>query len=195
MYLCQTSCQDEVFHERSSDEILSLQQISDLDSGASKMSRSLDKQVEERLRLGNGKKNIYARLQTPENRAKLVFFLNNKTTMARRKHFMWINLFLCAALLGMTLRRLLAISFTGHFDFFLVFDFIVPTINFYILREILLFHRTGYQFLAILTALALVYPQNRIMPDLLINLGMIALALFLYFRMFPREEILPLPAE
>lgn len=154
------------------------------------MSGSLDKQVEEQLRLGKGKKKIYKRLQTPENRPKLTFYLNNKTTLRRRKDFMWINLFLCAALLGMTVRRLLAISYTGHFDFFLFFDFVVPTINFYILREVLLFQRTGYQFLAILTGLALVYPQNRIMPDLLINIGMIALAVFLYFRMFPQKEII-----
>ncbi|MDW7772360.1 MAG: hypothetical protein SCH71_05645 [Desulfobulbaceae bacterium] len=156
------------------------------------MSRSLDKEVEELLRLGKGKKEIYKRLQTPKNKAKLVFYLNNKSTLARRKEFMWINLFLSAALLGMTIRRLLAISITGHFDFFLFFDFIVPTINFYVLREILLFQRTGYQFLAILTGLALIYPENRIMPDLLINLGMIALALFLYFRIFPKQEVITL---
>ncbi|MDH3329967.1 MAG: hypothetical protein OEM01_12095 [Desulfobulbaceae bacterium] len=152
------------------------------------MSKSLDKQVEELLRTGKGKNKIYTQLQTPENRAKLIFYLNNKSTLARRKEFMWINLFLCAALLGMTVKRLLAISFTGHFDFYLFFDFIVPTINFYVLREILLFQRNGYQFLAILTGLALLYQQNRILPDLLINLGMIALAVFLYFRIFPKEE-------
>jgi len=154
------------------------------------MSKPLDKQVEELLRLGRGKKKIYDQLQSPGNRSKLIFYLNNKATLNRRKKFMWINLLLCAALLGMTVRRLLAISFTGHLDFFLFFDFIVPTINFYVLREILLFHRTGYQFLAILTGLALLYQQNRVLPDLLINLGMIALAVFLYFRMFPREEML-----
>jgi len=152
------------------------------------MPGALEKQVEEQLRLGKGKKKIYNSLQTPDNRAKLIFILNNKTTLARRREYLWINLFLSAALLGMTVRRLLAISFTGHFDFYLFFDFIVPTINFYVLREILQFQRAGYQFLTILTALALVYPQNRQLPDLLINIGMIALSLFLYFRMFPREE-------
>lgn len=154
------------------------------------MSKSLDKQVEELLRRGKGKKEIYRELQTQENRTKLAFFLNNKTSLARRKKYMWINLSLCAALLGMTIRRLLAISFTGHFDFLLFFDFIVPTINFYVLREILLFQRTGYQLLAILTGLALLYQQNRVLPDLLINLGMITLAMFLYFRMFPKEEVI-----
>lgn len=154
------------------------------------MARSLDRKVEEELRLGKGKRKIYELLKTPENKVKLAYLLNSKTTLARRKEFMWINLFLCGALLGMTVRRLLSISFTGHLDFYLVFDFIVPTINFYILREILLFQRNGYQFLAILTTLSLVYAENRAMPDLLINLGMIALALFLYYRMFPRQELI-----
>lgn len=152
------------------------------------MPKALDKQVEELLRSGKEKRKIYAQLKTPENKHKLVFFLNNKAAVVQRKKFVWINLFLCAALLGMTLRRLLAISFTGHFDFLLFFDFIVPTINFYVLREILLFQRTGYQFLAILTGLALLYQQNRAFPDFLINIGMIALAVFLFFKMFPREE-------
>ena len=30
------------------------------------------------------------------------------------------------------------------------------------------------------------------MPDLLINIGMIFLAVFLYFRMFPKDELLTL---
>lgn len=159
------------------------------------MSKSLDKKVEEQLRLGLEKKKIYDQLQTPKNQAKLIFFLNNKSTLLRRKEFMWINLLLSGALLGMTVKQLLAISFTGNFDFYLFFDFIVPTINFYILREILLFQRTGYQFLAVLTGLGFLYEQNRVMPDLVISLGMIALAIFLYIRMFPKEEILILNRE
>jgi len=156
------------------------------------MADSLDKQVEQLLQEGKSKGAIYTRLAGPDNRAKLVFSLNNKSLLLRRKENMWINIFLAAALLGMTLKRLLAISVTGNFDFYLVFDFIVPTINFYVLREILLFQRTGYQFLAVLTGLALFHTENRMFPDLLINLGMIALAAFLYYRMFPKDEILSL---
>lgn len=159
------------------------------------MSKSLEKRIEELLRLGKEKEKIYNQLQGQGNKAKLIFFLNNKATLARRKEFMWINLFLCAALLGMTLRRLMEISFSGNFDFFLFFDFIVPSINFYLLREILLFQRTGYQFLAILTTLGFLHQNNRGMPDLLINIGMIILAIFLYTRMFPKDELLVFEAE
>jgi len=156
------------------------------------MADSLDKQVEQLLQEGKSKQSIYTQLEKPDNRAKLIFFLNNKSLLPRRKKNMWINLILAAALLVMTLKRLLAISITGNFDFYLFFDFIVPTINFYILREILRFQRTGYQFLAVLTGLALFHQENRVFPDLFINLGLIALAVFLYYRMFPKEELLTL---
>ena len=156
------------------------------------MAKALDKQVEALLQEGMSKETIFKKLQTTDNSAKLVFFLNNKSLLVRRKSYMWINLLLSAMLLAMTLKRLLAISASRHFDFLLLFDFIVPTIHFYILRELLLFHRTGYQFLAVLTALGLLYEQNRVMPDIIVNICMILLAAFLYVKMFPKEELLSL---
>ncbi len=163
------------------------------------MADSLDKQVDLLLQEGKSKQAIYSRLKKPDNQAKLVFFLNNKATFARRHTYMWINLFLGIALLGMTLRLLLKtadiISAQGV-GLYLLAEFIVPTVNFYILREIFLFHRTGYQFLTILTGLSLViYPANRAIPDLFINLGMMVLGAFLYLRMFPKDEILHLKKE
>ena len=119
------------------------------------MAMALDKQVEELLQDGISKETIFTQLKNSDNSAKLLFFLNNKSLVSRRKSNMWVNLLLAAMLLGMTLKRLLAISAASHFDFLLLFDFIVPTIHFYILRELLLFQRTGYQFLAVLTALGL----------------------------------------
>ena len=101
------------------------------------MAKALDKQVEELLQEGMSKETIFKKLKTPDNSAKLVFFLNNKSLISRRKTYMWMNLLLAAMLLGMTLKRLLAISASSHFDFLLLFDFIVPTIHFYILRELL----------------------------------------------------------
>lgn len=154
------------------------------------MADSLEKQVDAMLQNGDSKLSIFNKLDNPDIRAKLIFFLNNKSTLTRRRKYMWVNLFLGIVLLGMTLKRLLAIAEAGHFDFYLLADFIVPTINFYVLREIFLFHRTGYQFLTILTTLSLFYASNRIMPDLLINICMIALAVFLYLNLFPKNELL-----
>lgn len=154
------------------------------------MADSLEKQIDAMLQNGESKSSILKKFDNQDTRAKLIFFLNNKSLLSRRHRYMWINLFLGLLLLGMTLKRLLAIADAGHFDFYLLADFIVPTINFYILREIFLFHRTGYQFLIILTGLSLFYAQNRIMPDLLINIGMIALAAYLYLKLFPKEELI-----
>ncbi|HER62731.1 MAG TPA: hypothetical protein ENO11_01990 [Desulfobacteraceae bacterium] len=159
------------------------------------MADSLEKQIDAMLQNGESKQSIFTKFNNPDTRARLIFFLNNKSLISRRHKYMWINLFLGLLLLGMTLKRLLAIADAGHFDFYLLADFIVPTINFYILREIFLFHRTGYQFLIILTGLSLFYVQNRVMPDLLTNTGMIALAAFLYFKLFPRDELLKAPAK
>lgn len=152
------------------------------------MAESLDKEVERLLHEGKSKQTILNTLRTNENQARLHFLLNNKCPLSRRRKYMWVNLLLGAALLFTTLKRLAAISAAGHFDFYLLADFIVPTINFYVLREIFLFHRTGYMFLAVLTGLSLLYPENRGMPDLLINIGMIAMAVFLYSRLFPKNE-------
>ncbi|HHO48311.1 MAG TPA: hypothetical protein ENN06_07650 [Desulfobacteraceae bacterium] len=152
------------------------------------MAESLDKQVERLLQEGTSKKAIFSRLRTEENQAKLLFLLNNKSPLFRRRKYMWVNLLLGAVLLAMTLRRLAAISAAGHFDFYLAADFIVPTINFYVLREIFRFHRTGYLFLTLLTCLSFLYRENRVLPDLGINIGMVVAAMYLYIRLFPKNE-------
>jgi hypothetical protein len=157
------------------------------------MAEALEKQVEQLLQAGAGKKTILTRLVTDKNRARLLAILNNKSLLSRRQRYMWFNLALAGALLFMTLKRLMAISAAGHFDFYLLADFIVPTINFYVLREILRFQRTGYQLLTVLTALALVYPANRILPDLFIHLATIAAAIALHLRLFPKNELLTAP--
>lgn len=154
------------------------------------MADSLEKQVEQHLRAGNNKKTILKKLDNGRNHARLLNILNNKSLLKRRHKYLWINVALAIALLLVTLNRLLAISHAGHFDFYLLADFIVPTINFYVLREILLFQRNGYIFLAVLTGLGLLYPENRTMPLLFVNIGMICLAGFLYVKLFPKSEIL-----
>ena len=159
------------------------------------MAEPLEKQTEQLLLAGESKKAIMVRLATDENRARLFAILNNKALLSRRHRYMWVNLVLAGALLFVTLKRLLAISVAGHFDFYLLADFIVPTINFYVLREILRFQRPGYQLLTVLTVLALVYPVNRVPPDLFIHLGMIGAAIFLILKLFPRNEHLTDPSK
>ena len=159
------------------------------------MADKLEKQIDAMMQNEESKQSIYTKFDNPDTRAKLIFYLNNKSLLSRRHKYMWINLFLGVVLLAMTLKRLLAIADAGHFDFYLLADFIVPTINFYILRELFLFHRTGYQFLVILTGLSLFYAENRMIPDLLINLGMMGLGAFLYLKLFPKNELIKSPGK
>ena len=159
------------------------------------MADKLEKQIDAMMQNEESKQSIYTKFDNPDTRAKLIFYLNNKSLLSRRHKYMWINLFLGVVLLAMTLKRLLAIADAGHFDFYLLADFIVPTINFYILRELFLFHRTGYQFLFILTGLSLFYAENRMIPDLLINLGMMGLGAFLYLKLFPKNELIKSPSK
>ena len=154
------------------------------------MAEPLEKQTEQLLLAGENKKAIMVHLATDENRARLLAILNNKALLSRRHRYLWVNLALAGALLFVTLKRLLAISAAGNFDFYLLADFIVPTINFYVLREILRFQRTGYQLLTVLTALALIYPANRVLPDLILHLGIIGASLVLHLQLFPRSELL-----
>jgi len=161
------------------------------------MADSLEKQVEQFLRAGEKKNSILRKLESDDNRARLIYFLNNKSLVRRRHKYMWVNLFLGIVLMGMTIKLLLAVADTiaaGGVGWYLLAEFIVPTVNFYILREIFLFHRTGYQFLTVLTTLSLIiYSTNREMPDLLINLSLIALGIFLYLKLFPKSEVIKLP--
>jgi len=161
------------------------------------MADPFEKQIDKMLQNGESKQSIFTKFDKPDVRSRLIFFLNNKSILTRRHKYMWINLFLGIALLGMTIKLLLTVADTiseKGVGLYLLAEFIVPTINFYILREIFQFHRTGYQFLAILTGLSLlIYPANRIMPDIFINLGMIILAIFLYIKLFPKNELLKFP--
>lgn len=161
------------------------------------MADALEKQIDAMLQNGESKKSIYTKFDNPDTRARLIFFLNNKSLIRRRHKYMWINLFLGVVLLGMTIKLLLSVADTISEKgpgLYLLADFIVPTINFYILREIFLFHRTGYQFLTMLTGLSLIiYSENRMMPDLLINMSMIGLGIFLYLKLFPKSEVLKFP--
>ena len=71
----------------------------------------------------------------------------------------------------------------------LLLDLIVPAINFFVLSKIIRFHRQGYQFMAVLGILALVQPENRVMPYRAMYLIIIGLSFFLLLRLFPEQEL------
>ncbi len=154
------------------------------------MTKSLELQVEQRLLDGRSKKKTYEELINNKNQTKLLYHLNNKVLLKNRKKHQYINLFLAGTLIFVTAKIFLNIFSYNRFGLFLVPELVVPTINLYLLKEILRFHKIGYQLLAALATLSLFHSQNRDFPELYLHIVMIGLSLFLFLNMFPKTKIL-----
>jgi hypothetical protein len=89
---------------------------------------------------------------------KILFHLKNSSLPRDRKKIQVINLFLALVLLFITAKKLITAFSFGVLDIFLLLSLVVPMINIYVLREILRFHRIGYQFLFVLSCLSLLQP-------------------------------------
>ncbi len=159
------------------------------------MPAPLEKQVLAMLHGGSSKQAVLARLATRENRDELLALLNDLPTEARRRQHIWINWMLLVFLFAVTSRKIYQITLllmaaisADRFSPLLLLHLVVPAINFYILREVLLFHRRGYLFLAVISVLALFRPENRVQPDIVLYPAMAALAIALMFRLFPARE-------
>lgn len=159
------------------------------------MTDSLEQQVLGELKQGTAKHNVLKKLETEENRDDLVWYLNHYPTGKGRRENQWINWLLVIVLLGLTIKKLYFMAILqlnavaiNQFSPLLLLDLIVPAINFYVLSKIIRFQRQGYQFMAVLGVLALVRPDNRVMPDLAMYLVIIGLSIFLLLRLFPRQD-------
>lgn len=152
------------------------------------MASQLENTIEQLLLAGKSRKAILDQLRQSENPQKLLFFLNNISHPARRKQYQVVNLVLVALLTFVTFKKLLATFAFGTFDLFLLVSLVVPTINLYLLREILRFRRIGYQFLFVLSLLSLLHPENHFLPEAVMQLTLSLLSGFLYLKIFPRQE-------
>lgn len=155
----------------------------------------LEQLVRQELRQGHGKKNILSRLSGNHDKNNLLFYLNNLPEEQQRRQHLWTNRLLCVVLLILTLTKLYFMAMlqmtaiaTGQFSLLLLLDLIVPMINFYVLSKLIHFHRQGYQFMTILGTLALIQPENRVMPDLAMYLVIIGLSVFLLLQLFPKQK-------
>ena len=164
-------------------------------NGERSMAAPLEKQVLGLLHTGLDKKAVLARLATGKNRDELLAILNDLPTEQRRRQHIWINWMLLIFLFAVTSRKiyqvtilLMAAVSVNRFSPLMLLNLVVPAINFYILREIVLFHRQGYLFLAVVSMLALLRPENRVLPDLYLYPAMALLAVVLMLRLFPARE-------
>lgn len=153
------------------------------------MQGKIEEKIERLLGEGKGRKVILKTLQDHEEPGKLLFHLNNISRPRDRGRYQVHNLVLVLILAFVTAKKLLAVFSFGALDLVLLISLVAPVINLYLLREILRFRRVGYQFLCVLSLLALLLPENHFLPEALLQIFMAGLAGFLYLRLFPAREM------
>jgi len=154
------------------------------------MKDELTHQVDTLLSKGKSRFQIWKRLKNSENAARLRHCLNNKALLKDKKAYKYLNILLTLILLFVTISKIvLAVDTETGIYFFA--SLVVPMINMYILKEVLFFQRSGYLFLCILSAISFIHQENRHFPEFLFILAMIAIAVFLYFKLFPKKLLIP----
>jgi hypothetical protein len=149
------------------------------------MSDETRKTISVLLMNGKGRKQIYDQLKSQEDPARLAFLLNNEALLKDRKKYQYVNLLTAILLAWLTAIKVLDAMAFGRFDLYWLASLVVPLINLYVLRKILRFQRIGYQFLFVISCLALLRPENRQLPEIMIIVMLLGLSGFLYFKMFP----------
>ena len=158
------------------------------------MKDELTHQVDMLLSEGKSRFQIWKRLKSNENAAALRHCLNNKALLKDRKAYRYLNILLTLILLFVTTSKILGVVLFAK-GLYIFISLLVPMINMYILKEVFTFRRSGYMFLTILSTLSLAYQENRHFPEILFVLAMIAIASFLYFRLYPKKLLIPAPVE
>ena len=105
-----------------------------------------------------------------------------------RKKYRILNSILIVVLAVLTCKKTLAVIMVGSLHPYNLAGLVVPVINVYFIRLLLLFQKSGYQFLCILSILALLYPENRQPVESTLYLLIIVMSAHLYFKMFPRKS-------
>ncbi len=153
----------------------------------------MKKEINALLLEGKTKQQIWRKLKTDDKQVNLAFHLNNIALPVDRKKFIFMNIFLAGILLFLTFKKIYATASHGHADLYFFMSLVVPIINIYVLREVLKFHRIGYQFLFILSCLSLFRPENRQPQELLMSAVLIGLSGFLYLKLFPSKNHIKIP--
>lgn len=159
------------------------------------MADSLEKKIEALLQQGMTRQQIYSKLQGQHAKGKLAFQVNNTSRPSLRKKYLLPTLLLAGLLTFITFKKLLVIVLTSDLSLLLLLlSMIVPVINIYVLREVLRFRRTGYQFLTVISLLGLLHPENHFPQEMSILVIQATIAAFLYLTIFPSKEALKLPS-
>jgi len=158
------------------------------------MKDELTHQVDTLLSEGKSRFQIWKKIKTLENATALRHCLNNKALLKDKKAYKFLNIFLTLTLLFVTTSKILGVVLFAK-GIYIFISLIVPMINMYILKEVFFFKRSGYMFLAILSALSLAYQENRHFPEILFVIAMIGISSFLYLKLFPKKLLIPAPED
>ncbi len=152
------------------------------------MAAFLEDKIEELLEKGYSKEKIREILKKDDRDGELDFYLKNIAYPSDRIRYQFVNLSLFFILLFITLKKLyFALSF-GQLSIVMLLAMVVPTVNLYILREIMRYRRIGYLFCMVLSALSLVNAENRAFPEIFLVPTMVFLSAFLYTKLFWQYE-------
>ncbi len=152
------------------------------------MGAFLEDRVEELLAKGYTKEKIRNLLKKDDEDGELDFYLKNISYPEDRVRYQFVNLSLFFILLFITIKKLyFALSF-GQLSIVMLLAMVVPTVNIYILREIMRYRRTGYLFCLVLSALSLVNAENRAFPEIVLVPAMVFLSGFLFAKLFWQYE-------
>lgn len=152
------------------------------------MADPIERKIEQRILTGEDKKSIWQDMKKDEAPEKILFYLNNKAALKDRVTYQMVNLMLALVLAFMTAKELITLFSFGRLDIPFLTGLVVPIINIYILKEVLRFHRLGYQYLFVLTAVSLILPKNHGALELSLSLLMIAASGFLHQKLFPKAQ-------
>lgn len=154
------------------------------------MADPIERKIEQRLLAGETKDTIWQAMQSDAEAQKALFYLNNKANLKDRLTYQLVNLVLALVLAFITAKELITIFSFGKLDVAFLAGLIVPIINIYILKEVLRFHRLGYQYLFVLSTLSLILPKNHGTLELSLTLLMIGASGFLFLKIFPKKGVI-----
>ena len=157
------------------------------------MTDTLDKKIDLLLKEGGNGKTIWNSLKDTEDRDELAYLLNEFPSLAKRRKYLALHLLLSAILVIMTLMKLWGAAAISGVNLAFFMALVVPAINIYLLKKLLRFRRDGYQFLFILSIIALFQPENHHTLEMSLTAAMILLSGFLYIRVFPKAERIIIP--
>ncbi|MEJ2689813.1 MAG: hypothetical protein P8130_07665 [Deltaproteobacteria bacterium] len=105
-----------------------------------------------------------------------------------RRKYRILNYALITILAISTLLKTLVVIKAGSLAPTALAGLVVPVINVYFIRLLLQFRKIGYQFVFLLSILALVYPENRQPVEFALHLLLIIMSGHLYLRLFPGKN-------